>query len=68
MKNLEKYFGGKPKTFFNKKGDIVMMKGKKKIRFDTKKLKNDRPHFHIQEEIKPGVWKNVIKHRHYFKD
>ncbi len=68
MKNLEKYFGGKPKTFFNTKGDLIMIKGNKKIRFDIENpYPHKEPHFHILHKTPKGNWRNTGKNRYKFK-
>ncbi|MER2519741.1 MAG: phage portal protein [Bdellovibrionales bacterium] len=55
---IEDFFGGKPdRTFRNDAGDLIMMKGDKKIRFDINNYSpHDEPHFHIQELNSEGKW------------
>jgi len=74
-RSIEEFLGGKGLAKSNKAGDIVILRGNKKIRFDIKnpgrKLKNqnqmDQPHFHLQELKPNGKWKNLVKHRLYFR-
>lgn len=70
--SIEKYLGGKPdnKRITNEAGDIILVRGNKKIRFDIKNSGNDKPHFHI--EIRPpkgGKWPHAgNEHRYYFQN
>jgi hypothetical protein len=58
-KAIEDYLGGKPdRAFPNPAGDIVIMRGDKKIRFDINNYHpHHEPHFHIQRLTKNGNWK-----------
>lgn len=69
IRSLENYFGGKPSARLNKKGDVVMMKNGKKIRFDAN---NDGhgydPHFHVEKEMPNGKWEDAgDQHMYPFK-
>jgi len=64
---VEEFLGGPGKVIRNKNGDTIIMRGDKKVRFDINKTSGDQPHFHLQKETTSGNWKNIIKHRHYFK-
>ncbi|MGB4101359.1 MAG: hypothetical protein WBK91_05585, partial [Alphaproteobacteria bacterium] len=69
-KAIEQYLGGKPERAFpNDAGDMVLMKGDKKIRFDIKNPGNDKPHFHAQKRSPSNKWVDAGgKHRHYFRE
>ena len=67
---IEEYFGGPPeKTFRNPKEDIVMMAGRKKIRFDVNnKGHGYDEHFHIEELNADGDWIDATsQHMHPFR-
>jgi len=66
---IEDYFEGRPaRTFSNESGDIILMKGDKKIRFDINNSGNDDAHFHIQKQEPSGAWTDAgNQHRYYFR-
>ncbi|MCP5362253.1 MAG: hypothetical protein H6908_06455 [Hyphomicrobiales bacterium] len=70
IQSIEHYFGGKPERVFrNPSGDLIMMKGKKKIRFDIQNPHpHKEPHFHLQKQTNSGKWRNVGKPRYNFKE
>lgn len=67
---IEEYLGGKPdRAFPNEAGDMIIMKGDKKVRFDINNSGKDEPHFHIQKESKTGEWIDAgDQHRYYFSE
>ena len=72
-KAIENYFGGKPdRVFPNDAGDVVLMKGDKKIRFDINNHSpHDEPHFHIERAVPEATgrsvdWIPVNKKHHYY--
>jgi hypothetical protein len=68
---IEDYFGGQPdRTFTNPAGDLIMMGGDKKIRFDINNPGDDLPHFHIEEKPQEGgKWPDSgSEHRYYFQN
>lgn len=70
QKSIEEYLGGKPdKAIRNRAGDILIMRGNKKIRFDINNTHGDEPHFHIETApARRGKWPNSGEsHRYYFK-
>jgi hypothetical protein len=68
--SIEDYLGGQPDDVIkNPAGDIILMRGDKKIRFDIFDPGNDEPHFHIEEKPENGgKWLDSgNSHRYYFK-
>jgi hypothetical protein len=73
VKSIEEYLGGQPdRTFPNKAGDMVLMRGNKKIRFDINNPHPDKePHFQIEELVQKNGkarWMDAgPEHRYYFR-
>lgn len=69
VKAVEDFLGGKGKVITNADGDMILMRGDKKIRFDIKDPHGDRPHFHVQQQNSSGKWIDVgSEHRYYFTE
>ena len=73
-KALEQYLGGKPKpkdVRRNPAGDLFIIKGDKKIRFDINNSGKGNPHFHIEKGVRNGRkmdWSDAGDlHRYPFK-
>lgn len=72
---IEEWLGGTPDLFkLNKNGDMIVMKGDKKVRFDIYKPgkkelgQPNEPHFHLEESDGFGGWRNAGEnHWNYFK-
>lgn len=60
---IEEYLGGRPLATFNKNGDLIIMSGNKKIRFDinnpgkTDGIPNE-PHFQFEDLTPSGNWRS----------
>ncbi len=55
------------KIITNADGDIILMQGNKKIRFDISHPHGDKPHFHLEQRTPNGKWVDVSpEHRYYF--
>jgi hypothetical protein len=69
IQSLEEYFGGEPdKIFLNDDGDLIMMSGDKKIRFDLEDPHGEDPHFHVEKLNENGEWIDAgEQHMHPFK-
>ena len=68
IKAIENFLGGKGKIITNADGDIILMKGNRKVRFDVRHPHGDKPHFHLEQKMPNGKWVDVSsKHRFYFK-
>lgn len=72
-KSIENYLGGKPEiTKRNSVGDLYMVRGDKKIRFDINNYQpHHEPHFHIEKTVPKtngrGVdWIAVDKNHHFY--
>ena len=64
---IENFLGGKGKIITNADGDIILMKGNRKVRFDVKHPHGDMPHFHLEQKMPNGKWVDVSsEHRFYF--
>lgn len=69
---IEKFLGGSGMARRNKAGDIFIIRGDKKIRFDINKtFPHKEPHFHIEKMIKNGKQTDWVpagrKHWYPFK-
>lgn len=68
-KAIEEFLGGKGKVITNADGDMVLMRGDKKIRFDIKGSHGDKPHFHLEKKNPKGKWTDAgPEHRYYFME
>ena len=72
-KAIEEYLGGAGHTIKNSAGDLVIIRGDKKVRFDienpglTKDGLPEDPHFHIEKRMPNGKWNDAgPEHRYYF--
>lgn len=66
---IEEFLGGKGKIITNSDGDMVLMKGNKKIRFDIKDPHGDLAHFHLETTNPKGKWIDAgPEHRYYFTE
>jgi hypothetical protein len=67
IRAIEDFLGGKGKVISNADGDIILMRGDKKIRFDIRDPHGDKPHFHLEQRTPNGKWVDVgSEHRYYF--
>lgn len=46
-RSIENFLGGNGKVITNADGDMILMRGNRKIRFDVKDSHGDKPHFHL---------------------
>ena len=66
---VENFLGGKGKVITNADGDMILMQGNKKIRFDIRDSHGDKPHFHLEQRIQNGKWIDAgSEHRYYFTE
>jgi hypothetical protein len=57
------------KVITNADGDMILMRGNKKIRFDVKDPHGDKPHFHLEKQSPNGKWTDAApEHRYYFTE
>ncbi len=69
VKSMEDFLGGKGKIVTNADGDMILMRGNRKIRFDVKDPHGDMPHFHLEEMKQNGRWTDAgPEHRYYFQE
>jgi hypothetical protein len=69
IKAIENFLGGKGKIIINADGDIIVMKGNRKVRFDVRHPHGDKPHFHLEQKMPSGKWVDVgSEHRFYFRE
>ena len=69
IKSIEEFLGGKGKIITNADGDMILMRGDKKIRFDIKDPHGEKPHFHLENRNLKGKWIDTgPKHRYYFTE
>ncbi len=75
--SIEELLGGIPdRTAFKNNGDMVLIKGDTKIRFDIVKFGNGkeaRPHFQIEKRTSPPgarkeQWEDIGEHWYDFQD
>ena len=67
VKAIEGFLGGEGRIITNTDGDIILMRGDKKIRFDIKDPHGDNPHFHLEKKNPNGEWVDATQeHRYYF--
>ncbi|MDJ0652184.1 MAG: RHS repeat-associated core domain-containing protein [Simkaniaceae bacterium] len=67
IKAIENFLGGKGKIITNADGDIILMKGNRKVRFDVRRPHGDKPHFHLEQKMPNRKWVDVSSdHRFYF--
>ena len=66
-KSIEEFLGGEGKIIKNPNGNIVIMRGDKKVRFYIGDPGEDIEHFHLQRETVNGKWRDAgTQHRYYF--
>ena len=69
VKAIEDFLSGGGKTITNADGDMILMHGNKKIRFDVRDPHGDKPHFHLEKQMPNGKWIDAApKHRYYFTE
>jgi hypothetical protein len=73
VKLIEEYLGGIGQVKLNRAGDIYVMRGNKKVRFDINNPgRQKKPHFQIEELVKEGgkrKWKDAgPEHRYFFRE
>jgi len=69
IRAIEDFFGGEGKMILNHHGDMILLRGSKKIRFDIKNSHGTKPHFHIEKQNAKGRWKDAgAEHRYFLKD
>jgi RHS repeat-associated protein len=69
VKAIEGFLEGKGQIITNTDGDMILIKGNKKIRFDIKDPHGDLPHFHLEKMNANGKWVNAgFEHRYYFME
>ena len=69
VKSIEDFLGGKGTIVTNADGDMILMRGNRKIRFDVKDPHGDMPHFHLEQKRQNGRWTDVgSEHRYYFQE
>jgi RHS repeat-associated protein len=66
VKAVEEFLGGKGKVITNADGDMILMRGDRKIRFDIKDPHVEKPHFHLEKENPKGQWVDVGPEHHYY--
>lgn len=66
-KAIEEFLGGKPEILdYNKHGDLFMVRGNKKVRFDIKNTHpHPEPHFHLQRRTASGNWVKATPSKRY---
>lgn len=66
---VEGFFGKQGKIIINADGDIVLVGGDRKVRFDVKGSHGDKPHFHLEQKNSKGKWVDAgPEHRYYFTE
>ena len=69
VQSIENFLGGNGKIITNTDGDMIIIRGNKKIRFDIKDPHGDKPHFHLEKKNPSGKWVDASpQHRYYFKE
>ncbi|HLY68706.1 MAG TPA: hypothetical protein VKR53_03185, partial [Puia sp.] len=69
VKGIENFIGGKGKIITNADGDMILMGGNKKIRFDIKDPHGFKPHFHLEHRTQNGKWIDASsEHRYYLSE
>jgi hypothetical protein len=74
VQSTEKYLGGRPdRAFRNPAGDMIIMRGNKKVRLDINNPGKDKePHFQIEELVKENgrmKWRDAgDQHRYSFRN
>jgi hypothetical protein len=67
--SIEDYLGGPPdRAFPNDAGDMILMRGDKKIRFDINNPHGYDPHFHMETLDSNGDWVDSGDEHMYFFD
>lgn len=69
VRAIEDFLGGKGKIITNADGDMILMRGNKKVRFDIMDPHGDKPHFHLEKKTPNGKWIDASpEHRYYFTE
>lgn len=69
IKMIDEYLGRKGKIITNSDGEMILIRGDRKIRFDVKDPHGDKPHFHLEKKNAKGKWIDAgSEHRYYFDE